>query len=294
MEGSDHGRIERADGGTLNNTHPDAVVRQRLEKFLSSSEYVLRAALDRARAGHDHRGNKGDLVEEAVRFFLRNHLPARLDVGHGTVIDKFGSFSKQMDVVVIDEDHPFRYESGSVGTYLAEGVVAAAEVKASLGSSQLVDMLDKGSALRALRPVQPNGSMRMGTSESDTHRFYVSPPYFGVAFETTLSAETILQTLKKYPDPPSPEGEGRTIPALDALFTLDRGVFINLWDGRGDFFLADESGNRISGWCWLGQDDPLVRLFTWLHAVMPRIQRWTSIALPYLIPHTNPSGSSGQ
>lgn len=237
---------------------------------------------------------KGDLVEDSVRSFLRNHLPSRLDVGHGTIIDRFGSFSKQMDIVVIDDDHPFRYESGSAGTYLVEGVVAAAEVKASLGRDQLVDMLNKGAALRSLKPVQPTGSMRMGTSQSDTHRFYVSPPYFGVALETKVSVETILQTLKGYPDSPSPEGEGRTIPSLDALFTLDRGVFINLWDGGGDFFLMDESGNRVGGWCWLGQEDPLVRLFTWLHSAMPRIQRWTSIALPYLIPHTSPSDSSGQ
>lgn len=270
---------------TINEQHPDAAVRQRLESFVSSSEHVLRAALDKARAGHDHRGIRGDLVEEAVRSFLGNHLPKRLDVGHGTVIDRFGSFSKQLDVVVIDDDHPFRYEKDSAGSYLVEGVVAAAEVKASLSTQQLVDMLEKGAALRVLKPVQPNGSMRLGSSESDTHRFYVSPPYFGVALETKVSVETILQTLRTYPDSPSPEGCGRTIPALDALFTLDRGVFLNLWDGQGDLFMTDESGNRATGWVWLGAEGPLVRLFTWLHSVMPRIQRWTSIALPYLMPH---------
>jgi len=260
----------------------DPAIRERLRRSLSVNEHLLKSALERARAAHDHAGTKGALVEEAVRMFLRGHLPRRLDIGTGEVVDRFGSRSPQMDVLVLTEDQPFVHGPDTPGMYLVEGVAAAAEVKSVLGAKELRDVLAKGEKYRSLRSTYSGGDTRQAPSASDARRYYASVPYFCLAMETTVAPETILRMLQESPNVPSPDPDGDLLPVLDALFTLDRGVFINFDDGDGSYAYAKPDGSFYSGWVYLGRDEPLVHLFTWLHAVMPRIRRWSSIALPYM------------
>lgn len=215
-------------------------------------------------------------------MFLRGHLPRRLDIGTGEVVDRFGSRSPQMDVLVLTEDQPFVHGPDTPGMYLVEGVAAVAEVKSVLGAKELRDVLAKGEKYRSLKSTYSSGDTRQAPSASDARRYYASVPYFCLAMETTVAPKTILRMLQESPDVQSPEPDGGLLPVLDALFTLDHGVFINFGDGRGSYAYADPDGSFCSGSVYLGQDDPMVQLFTWLHAVMPRVRRWSSIAIPYL------------
>ena len=267
---------------SLTTQQTDPAIRERLRRALSVNESLLKSALERARASHDHAGTKGALVEEAVRAFLRGHLPRRLDIGNGEVIDRYGSRSSQMDVVILTEDQPFVHGPDTPGMYLVEGVSAAAELKSTLGTKELRDVLEKGKKYRALKATQSRGDTRQPPSPSDARRFYASAPYFCLALETKVAPTTILEILQAAPDVPSPESGGGTLPVLDALFTLDRGVFINFGDGEGSFTVVKPDGNFYSGWVYMGEQEPLVQLFTWLHAVMPRINRSSSIVIPYL------------
>jgi hypothetical protein len=270
------------EGKSLETTQTHHEIRERLRRALSVNEVFLKAALERARASHDHAGTKGALVEEAVRSFLRGHLPRRLDIGHGEVIDRFGSRSPQMDAVILTEDQPFVHGPDTPGMYLVEGVSAAAELKSALGQKELQDALEKGQKFRKLRATYSRGDTRQPPSPSDAKRFYASAPYFCLALETKIAPTKILEILQSTPDVPSPEPDGPRLPALDALFTLDKGVYINFGDGEGSFAFAKPDGSFYSGWVYLGDQEPLVHLFTWLHAVMPRVNRFSSIATPYL------------
>ncbi len=98
--------------------------RARLARILAAEEAKLGADLERARAGFDHRGNRGSAAEAALREFLGRHLPLNLRVGHGEVVDLTGR-SRQTDVVVTTEAQPFWPLPGEPGMFLAEAVYVA-------------------------------------------------------------------------------------------------------------------------------------------------------------------------
>lgn len=276
------------DAGAKRQTDP--TVRQRIGAALAVNEKILSAALDKARASFDNPGNKGDAVEDAVREFLRAHLPSKYRVGQGEVIDRFGARTSQLDVIVLNDEQPFTYGSSDAAMYLCEGVSAAAEVKSVMATKELLDTLAKGERFRKLRTTYDGGAERF-TNPSDARRFYVSAPFFALAIESKISAETILQTLLDHPEVESPEPDGGTLPALDALFVLDKGVFLNLGDGQGGFASWDPVfGHYQEGWVFHSHENVLVSLFTWLNAVMPRVRRFSSIAVPYMSVAADASG----
>lgn len=256
----------------------------RIRAALHADEQVLVSALARARASLDHRGNRGGEVELAVRTFLRGHLPRKFDVGTGEVIDHFGHRSSQLDVIVLNDDQPFTYGLEQNGMYLAEGVSAVGEVKSILDGSQLEDILAKGAIIRQLRPEPLAGDM-VQSNPSDLARFYSSYPYFALALESRLSGQTILERLVASDLVPSPSEPGATLPRLDALFAVGVGAFVNFGDGQGayQYRVGPDHETSLPGWVWVSPDDALVELFAWLNTVVPRFQRWGSIATPYLV-----------
>jgi hypothetical protein len=269
----------------------DADVQARIAAALAINEDLLRSALESARKLFDHPGNKGDAVEQAVRSFLNRHLPTRLQIGHGEVIDRFGARSSQLDVIVLNEDQPFNYGPENPAMYVVEGVSAVGEVKSVMGTGELADIVRKGVRFRKLQGTTSGGSALRMTNPSDARRFYVSAPFFAVAVESSMRAESIFQTLLDTAEVPSPEPGGGTLPPVDALFVLNRGVFINFGDGQGAFTSFDPgSGRYQEGWVFHGDQNVLVSLFTWLHATMPRVQRFSSVLVPYFAAPGDASG----
>lgn len=62
----------------------------------------MRADVERARAAMNHAGLKGSEFEKTFRKFLRQYLPASLDISTGQVVDSKGGVSKQLDVIIAD------------------------------------------------------------------------------------------------------------------------------------------------------------------------------------------------
>ncbi len=51
-------------------------------------------------------------------------------------------------------------------------------------------------------------------------------------------------------------GEHNLVPSLDAVFILDKGFALNLWDGNGAFRLQSaETRKVVTGWDWSGDPD---------------------------------------
>lgn len=110
------------------------MVESRIRKLIGAQQERLLAALTEARAKFDHPGDIGSAgLESAFREFLEANLPRRLSVGQGEVIDGEGHISGQTDVLILDEDHPFRLDPKEPGLALIEGVAAAGELKSMLG-----------------------------------------------------------------------------------------------------------------------------------------------------------------
>jgi hypothetical protein len=88
--------------------------------------------LEEIRAKYDHPGNKGSNAEQVLKEFLRAYLPASNRIGHGEVTDLSAARSRQVDVVITNEYHPFLNDLATPGIFFIEGVLCVGEVKSVL------------------------------------------------------------------------------------------------------------------------------------------------------------------
>lgn len=88
----------------------------------------------------------GTMIGNAREFFvkrvLKTVLPPAYHIGSGRIIGSNGATSKQIDVIVYDPMFPVLEPEVGQGIYLAEGVVAAIEVKSRLDGKTLIAALD--------------------------------------------------------------------------------------------------------------------------------------------------------
>lgn len=113
----------------------------------------LKANIEASRQSFLHNATKGDAVENAVRSFLRRHLPDAIGVAHGQVADRFGNVSTQLDVILYDAQRtPILYMDEAKENRLipAEGVIAAIECKTNLRLDELRTLAKSAETLKSL------------------------------------------------------------------------------------------------------------------------------------------------
>jgi hypothetical protein len=252
------------------------MVEPRIRELIGAQQAQILARLQEARAKFEQGGNICDGLEAAFREFIDGHLPRRLSVGHGEVVDGSGRRSGQTDVLILDEDHPFRLDPAEPGLALIEGVAAAGELKACLTSDALEKVIAASARFKALEAEEPDGAV-IYAAPSDKPRFYEHRPYFAIAAESELKLETVGERLAKA----DVKTEGQI---LDAIYCLDRGWVINCGDGRGAFQFRSPDGTSHPGWVIreIPPEEVLFDFFVWLSIVMPRVFRAASPFLRYL------------
>lgn len=250
-----------------------------LKEKIAAVEAQMRGVLEEARATFVHSGGKGASIENSFRVFLRQYLPRRLEIGHGEIIDSQGRRSKQTDVVIVNEDHPFTFTPDLPGLFFVEGVCAAGEVKATLTSEGLKSSLENSRHFKKLRIEPGNGTM-MCTNPSDRGRFCKCPPWFLVAFESQLTLASIRTRIEEFVEQNAIEANR----LVDAVFILGRGWVINFGDGKGALQFRTSNGALVSGWVHKDSDSVLFDLLGWLSAVMPRMIRFEPILPRYILP----------
>ena len=139
-----------------------------MNQHFSVSDYIrmlgdeLVSAFDQGRLGTTP-GTIGEARENAVRAKLRQLLPRGIGVGSGFVIDVQGNVSNQMDIIIYEEDicPVFRInDSDAAAYYPCEGVIAIGEVKSTIDSREIDDILSKiRSAKRLRRLAKPRESL---------------------------------------------------------------------------------------------------------------------------------------
>lgn len=97
-------------------------------------------------------GLVGAAKEHPARIQLEQLLPPTVGVGSGIIVDSYGAVSKQQDIVVYEKLCPvFTHNGAAEATFFpVEGVVAAGEVKSSLGSKELTDAFEKCESVKKL------------------------------------------------------------------------------------------------------------------------------------------------
>jgi hypothetical protein len=238
--------------------------------LLEAKENELASKLAQTRAALAHAGDRGDASEAAFRQFLTLHLARHYDVGEGEVVDTAGARSRQMDVVMTTADHPLRQAPGEPGLFIVEGIYALGEVKTSLSTGELDDVVEKGRSVKALSKSHLRGS-EVFANPADIRRWVEGPPpFFAFAYEMSVAVQTLIDRLAAAGEPP----------AVDAVFVLGRGQAINFGDGSGVMRLAVED-RGLTGWAWLQGQPVLLSLLGWLHS-LPRVAHRQSPFLNYL------------
>jgi Domain of unknown function (DUF6602) len=249
----------------------------RIRNAINAQQARLLADLQTARSkfaqGTD-RGTAG--FEVPFREFLAAHLPRRLAVGQGEVIDVAGRESPQTDVLILDEDHPFHVDADRPSLAFIEFVAAGGELKTRLTSEGLRDTLEKSARFKALRAEEVEGAMIM-SNPSDRSRFVDHRPYFLVAAESELKLDTVAERVRAF----DLDTGGQIV---DAIYLLDRGWVVNFGDGQGGFQFVTPAGGSVQAWVTraIEPGEVLFDFFVWLSAVLPRLLRLSSPLMKYL------------
>ena len=112
-------------------------------------------------------GLVGSAREVPVREKLMKLLPRGVGVGSGCIIDSYGNTSRQMDVVLFENEicPEFAINNDPASTYYpCEGVIAVGEVKTAIDSRELEDIFKKVKSVKELRRFarpSPSGSPRI-------------------------------------------------------------------------------------------------------------------------------------
>lgn len=250
-------------------------MRKKLKDKLALVELQMKVELEKIRVTLSQATDKGTLVENVFRTFLREYLPRCFQVGDGEIIDSKGHESKQTDIVIVDENHPFTFTQGNPGLFFIEGVCAAGEVKTNLTSVELEKALKNACQFKELEINAPEGTTIYGPD-----RFYARPPWFLVTFESQLTLSSIEAKLKEF----ERENSVKFDRMADAVFVLDQGRVINFGEGKDNLKFMTPDGTSRGGWIWQESDCVLFQFLSWLSAVMPRFIGGRPIILQYLLP----------
>jgi hypothetical protein len=125
----------------------------RLAGIMRATARELRAQFEKSMASN-HSGSKGDMREEFVAGFLRNHLPRRVGVlGSAEIVTADGQVSPQCDILIVDPDVPPLFSAEHHRVVPNEAVYGVMEVKSTLDGAELRDACNKIARVRNLPKV---------------------------------------------------------------------------------------------------------------------------------------------
>ena len=122
-----------------------------LDVLLSSLHDDIHQRLTTARKSFNHPGTKGDASEGIWLDLLQKYLPKRYQCEKAHVVDSFGNFSDQIDVVVFDRQYsPFIFNYQNQLIIPAESVYAVFEAKQELTAAWIQYAQEKVASVRNL------------------------------------------------------------------------------------------------------------------------------------------------
>jgi hypothetical protein len=122
-----------------------------LSKILLAQHDDIERKLSIIRTTIGHPGSKGAASERVWLELLQNYLPRRYQAESAHVVDSYGKFSDQIDVVIFDRQYSpfiFKYEGQTI--IPSESVYAVFEAKQSINSHNLEYAKKKVASVRSL------------------------------------------------------------------------------------------------------------------------------------------------
>jgi len=134
----------------------ESLARNKTSEFVTNYLQVSRDLFTNEKNILSHPGEFGGYRERLLKELMSCFLPSYYSYGEGFVINKDSERSTQCDVVIYDQRETPKLESNDLRRfYPLETVFAVGEVKSCLTISDLKEALDKLSAIKKLRQVEP-------------------------------------------------------------------------------------------------------------------------------------------
>jgi hypothetical protein len=191
---------------------------------------------------------KGRAREIFVQNFLEDHLPARVTVRRGEIIDSLGNNSGEVDAIIVDHDS-MAFNIGGEHLTTAEAAVAGIEIKSDLTGDNLIEAVRKACLVKTLRRSAHHGFYQGGHGDERVEIPPRSPNFYIVGFRGP-TLETIDRRISE-----NPEWYSRDFMryGFDILCILERGfIFKNdglifnpaLWPGLDHVIMNNRPGTR--------------------------------------------------
>jgi len=177
---------------------------------------VLMAKYDLS-AGFKNSSLKGQERESFVSDFLSTHLPSRLSLSNGEIIDSNNRKSAQQDLIIYDDRSP-RLNIARSNLFFCEGVFATVEVKSYLDKKELGRALANIRTVKELRKTSGTGGAVFAKGSEDfEHVVAYLFAYSGDSLDACMGSaqefyEGDLQQLKRH--------------GFDFLCILDKGYVV--------------------------------------------------------------------
>lgn len=202
-----------------------------LDNLLNQSLQQLKLAFKEASEKFKTPEDVAQHREDAVKKFLKEFLPSTYMLGKGEIIDSNANRSRQVDIIICNQYHPFTISSSGRGLFFAEGVVCAIDVKSGLSNKDEVKR-----ALLQVRSVKklqrkPTGDLMFG-SDYDLERTRRIPSIIFTYQSPSLS--TLKQNIKE-------SCEELKLPieeTFDAVVSLEEGIIYNIKDERDKLMIT--------------------------------------------------------
>lgn len=141
----------------------------------------------------------GRAREALLSGFFEDHLPPRVTVGQGELIDSAGRSSGEADVILIDHESPV-FRVGAEAVVPVEAAPAVMELKSTLDKPRLEEAIKKIARLKALERLEGKGFWL----DHDVTDYRVeSPPRRAMGYIVAYEAptwDTVLGHLVENPD----------------------------------------------------------------------------------------------
>ncbi|GEM_PF-991511 len=171
-------------------------------EFFESFANEIESKFQRIKTLVPHRVASGNYHEEIIRTILRNFLTKRYSVKTGFIYKSNSEISRQLDILIIDEDSPAAYlfQEGDFAIVIPEAVMAVLEVKTTLNAPDFDEALENiASAKKLMRfPAAATGIIfgYGGTSPTDNNldRWYkrATPSSFSESEKNLLGPNAVM------------------------------------------------------------------------------------------------------
>jgi len=163
-------------------------VKQKLKGYFEGEADVMQLRFEHS-STTSHPTDVGNNREDILIDFFNRHLPHKFKaVRGGKIFDSNGNASKQVDVVIYDNNIP-RLASYQQTLYLAEGVATAIEMKPNLTRDELIKAINNLKSIKSLEK-RSGGTIMIGDFKKEI--------YCGIfSFGTSLSFKAILEIINE-------------------------------------------------------------------------------------------------